>query len=167
MPTNLLDRSRYWNCTNAEYHGDLTHDSHSSLDLFMHSIEQYAARRVFRTVPNPPPTIPMVIGSLFHTTVLEPEQLAAEYAEREKNDRRTKAGKIAAADFEERASGKTIVEPEQIELAWAMRDGIFRNNYAAELLRAPGLSEVSMQCVNQDTGLPLKIRVDRLTQTGV
>ena len=53
MSTNLLDRARYWECTNAEYHANDTHDSHSSLDLFMHSIEQYAARRMFRTARSP------------------------------------------------------------------------------------------------------------------
>ncbi len=165
MP-NLLDRSRYWNCTNAEYHADMTRDSHSSLDLFMHSIEQYAARRVFFTAPNPAPIPAMLFGSLFHTTVLEPEVLEKEYVLEEKHDRRTKVGKVGAADFLERSEGKTIISADDADKAWAMRTGIGRNPAAAKLVFSSGISEVSMQCEDEETKLPLKVRIDRLTDNG-
>jgi len=167
LPTNLLDRSRYWECTNAEYHADVTHNSHSSLDLFMHSIEQYAARRVFFTIPAPAPTPAMLFGSLFHTTTLEPESLDTDYVVAEKHDRRTKKGKIGHADFVERSAGKTIVDAADASKAWAMRSGIGRNAVAAQLVSGPGISEVSMRCQDQDTGLLLKIRIDRLTANGI
>lgn len=163
---NLLDRSRYWQCSNHDYHADLTHDSHSSLDLFMRSVEQYAARRVFNTVQPPPPTEQMEFGSLFHSICLEHDKFDEEYILQEKFDRRTKKGKIGWADFLERAYGKKIVEPEDVERAYAMRDGVDRNAYSSALIFDNGISEVSMQCVDQETGLPLKIRIDRLSATG-
>jgi exodeoxyribonuclease VIII len=166
LQINFLDRSRYWECTNAEYHADVTHNSHSSLDLFMHSIEQYAARRVFFTAPNPAPTPAMLFGSLFHTAVLEPESLEKEYVLEEKHDRRTKVGKAGAADFIERSEGKIITSADDMDKAWAMRHGICRNSAAASLVFSPGISEVSMKCLDEETELPLKIRIDRLTENG-
>ncbi len=167
MPINFLDRSRYWECTNAEYHADITHNSHSSLDLFMHSIEQYAARRVFGTIPSPAPIPAMLFGSLFHTTALEPESLDREYVLEEKHDRRTKKGKIGYADFVERSAGKIVASREDMDKAWKMREGIGRNAVAAQLVSGPGISEVSMKCLDEETELPLKIRIDRLTENGL
>ena len=108
----------------------------------------------------------MIFGSLFHTTVLEVESLEREYSLEEKHDKRTKKGKIGYADFAERSEGKTIVSQVDMDKAWEMRVGIGRNPTAAQLVFGPGISEVSMQCCCQETGLPLKIRTDRLTESG-
>ncbi len=164
---NLLDRSRYWQCTNEEYHADTTHDSHSSLDLFRTSVAQYAARRILKSCSAPAPSDAMLFGSLFHTVVLEPDSLLTEYVVEEKNDRRTTAGKIAAAQFETLHAGKKLVSQFDMNRAWNMRKGIMANGMAAELIMSQGLSEVSFKVLDCKYNIPLKVRIDRLTKDGV
>ncbi len=159
--------AQFWNCTNAEYHGSLTEDSHSSLDLFYESVEQYAAKRVFRTCPYPPPTPEMEFGTLFHTTVLEPELLDEEYIEYEKFDKRTKDGKEGFADFCRRAGKRTVATREDLDMARAMFEGVMRNPEARALIEAPGKCECSIKCVDPESGVPIKIRTDKLNDNGV
>lgn len=162
-----FDKSLFWDCTNSEYHGSLEEDSHSSIDLFIESVEQYAARRVFRTVNNPLPTPEMLFGTLFHTTVLEPHLLDEDYITFEKHDRRTKAGKEGFADFCRRAGNRTVVEQADLDLAREMYDGVMRNPEARSIIEAPGRCEATIRLADPDTGLPLKVRMDKLNDSGV
>lgn len=156
-----------WECTNEQYHSDTTHDSHSSLDMFHASVEQYAALRVFKTIARPAPTEPMVFGSLFHTVVLEPERIGLEYAIERHFDRRTKQGKIDSAQFAEENSGKKIVTQQDIDQANAMTAGIIRNPVARLLLLdEDGQVEGSYKWVDAATGCKLKMRVDLLIANG-
>lgn len=159
--------AQFWDCTNAEYHGSLDEDSHSSLDLFYESVEQYAAKRVFRTCPYPPPTPEMEFGTLFHTTVLEPHLLDEDYIAFEKFDKRTTAGKQGFADFCARAGKRKAVTGEDLAMARAMFEGVMRNPEARYLIEAEGKCECSIKAVDPDTGLPLKIRTDKLNKNGV
>lgn len=58
----------------------------------------------------------MALGSATHAFILEPEKFDSQYIVLPKIDRRTIEGKAAAADFEGRAKGKTILNDEQFEL---------------------------------------------------
>ena len=161
-----MDVCGFWDCSNAEYHGSLTEDSHSSLDLFLESVEQYAARRVFRTVPSPSPNEAMLFGTLFHTTVLEPHLIDEDYIEYEKFDRRTKDGKSGFADFCQRAGNRTVVTREDLDKAREMFEGVMRNPEARRLLELPGRCELAYRWTDADSGLPLKIRMDKYNNDG-
>lgn len=155
-----------WDCTNGDYHGSVGEDSHSSLDLFYESIEQYAGRRVWRNCPPQEATEAMLFGTLFHSAVLEPEKFEEEYLVAEKHDRRTKVGKAGWAEFVERAEGKTIVEGKDIYKAKAMYDGVCRNPQARALIEDRGRSEYSLRWTDEETGCKLKMRMDKLNWDG-
>ena len=158
--------AQFWNCTNAEYHGSLTEDSHSSVDLFIDSVEEYAAKRVFRTCPYPPPTPEMEFGTLFHTTILEPHLLDEEYIEAEKFDKRTTDGKQGFADFCARAGKRKAVTGADLAMAKDMFEGVMRNKEARRIIEADGKCECSIKSIDPDSGVPLKVRTDRLNNNG-
>lgn len=164
----MIDTGILWLCSADEYHASLSEDSHSSLQTFRVSVERYAAERVYRTLEREPPTPAMQLGSLLHCMVLEPESLESRYVVRPDGiDRRTKAGKEQWERFEATANGKTIVTADDINLASAMRDGIMRNPHARAALEADGISEASLRWQCQETGCPLKCRLDRLHHSGL
>lgn len=162
----MIDKRNLWVCTNREYHSSFSEDSHSSLDLFHKSIEQYAAIRVFKLIKPPAPTDAMKFGTLFHTLVLEPENFDKEYVINEKHDGRTKIGKVCKIDFLERAAGREVVEQSDVDMVLAMKDGIERNQPARWLLSQYGEPEVSFRCKDKDTGCNLKVRMDYLSSCG-
>lgn len=78
------------------------------------------------------PTAAFVVGGLFHTMVLEPENLDR-YAASPNFDKRTKAGKEAFAEFEEQNAGKEIVSESDwntcFEMAKSVREHPIASGY--------------------------------------
>lgn len=115
-----------------------------------------------------------MFGQALHTRVLEPEKFDGLYLVAPKVDRRTKAGKQEWAAFEERASGRFLLDAGEHELIEATACSVERHPSAQELLAAPGMNEVTViwqQPVQLDGEdgpvLPLcKARLDRLCTLG-
>lgn len=145
----------------ADYHAEKRFVSKHILDLVADSPEKYKAamdsEEVFETTPS------MVLGSALHCAVLEPDSYEARFVVAPKFDRRTKAGKEAFAEWESQNAGKTVLTPDQATAVEGMRESIFRH----KLLRAlwtnnRGESEVTILSRDDDTGLALKARIDRV-----
>lgn len=85
-----------------------------------------------------------ILGTVVHMLMLEPEAFDTRYVIAKKFDRRTNAGKEAAAKFEAENIGKTIVDEETFAKAEAMAHAAFNHAAAAELLRMPGMNEVTV-----------------------
>jgi hypothetical protein len=110
-------------------------------------------------------------GTLFHTAVLEPENLAAYTAlDAEKigvkadgtpaqNPTMTAAWKRAVAEAE--ADGKTVVAQQDLDRALAMREAVANHETAARLLFSEdGVSELSAFAVDE-SGVQHKARFDK------
>ena len=105
------------------------------------------------------------IGTAIHLAVLEPVRFAAEVVGSPKFDRRTNAGKAAAAEFESLHAGKTLLDPTDFDLVRRVADSVHAHPGARELL-AGGVSEMSMMWTDPQTGAPAKARVDRYRPDG-
>lgn len=146
--------------SNAAYHAHHA-VSKSHLDLIEQSPLHYWARYLDPNRIKPEPTAAMLLGSAFHTMVLEPhlfdEQYAAAPAE---INRRTKAGKEEWAAFEAAAEGKTVLAVEQLVQLNAMAESV-RNHPAAKLLLGmDGKAEQTYMWSDSQYGVECKCRPD-------
>ncbi len=114
---------------------------------------------------NPEPATPaLTFGQLFHAMVLQPEQVDIQFAKAPEVDRRTKAGKEAFADFEEKAQGKIVLSPDFFKQSKAMCDALKKNTLVEKLLK--GEKEKAFFWTDELTGESCKCRVDCLTEVG-
>lgn len=113
----------------------------------------------------------LVMGSLFHTLVLEEDQFSSRYAVLPDIDRRTKEGKILFAEFEAQAGGKDLIKESDLATALRMRDSAIPLMYdgirpdrtnALNEISYSGLLEVEYKWNGEDERieLPFKIRCD-------
>lgn len=106
------------------------------------------------------------LGSAIHRAVLEPDRFEWEYCATAQCDRRTKEGKARWAAFVGKNAGKEILEGDDYATCLAMRDAVWANPHAAEILKGPGLIEASAAWIDPETGLLCKGRMDRLAEHG-
>lgn len=139
--------------SNAEYHASVPL-SKSRLWEMRKSPEWFRFCETVKKQQTPA----MIVGSLIHTAVLEPEKLSTEYAILNDCDMRTKAGKEARARFLEENKGKTLIEDDEYELALEIARTIEENKIANYLLH--GEVEQSVYTVDDLTGVEYKVRPD-------
>lgn len=122
-------------------------------------------------------TASYVFGSLAHTALLEPDLLESEYViepepdpdrfktakgEPASNVRATAGWKEAIAELEK--TGKQIVSAADYRAAITLRDQAYSLRSAKLLLQAQGPVELSGHTVDPETGVPFKIRPDKLVE---
>lgn len=139
--------------SNAEYHASVPL-SKSRLWEMRKSPEWFRFCETVKKQQTPA----MIVGSLIHTAVIEPEKLSTEYAILNDCDMRTKAGKEARARFLEENKGKTLIEDDEYELALEIARTIEENKIANYLLH--GEVEQSVYTVDDLTGVEYKVRPD-------
>jgi hypothetical protein len=141
--------------SNADYHA-LPSVSKSGLDLISKAPAYFKWRR-----ENPqPPTEAMILGTLTHTAVLEPDRFDAEIVVAQKFDRRTTVGKLAAAQFEAENAGKEVLEAEAYDQVMRIRDAVFSHPAARVALSNVAHVEASMFWTDPQTGLECRCRPD-------
>lgn len=126
------------------------------------------------------PTPSMRFGTLFHLAVLEPELFEAETillpddapsrpTSRQRNAKKPSPDTVAAClwwdGFEVEAIGKEIVTPDEFEKLSAMAAAVRAHPAASALLALVGATEPSLFWIDQETGQPLRCRMDRLIPT--
>lgn len=101
----------------------------------------------------------MAVGTALHLAVLEPDTIAARVAVAPSVDRRTKAGKEAAAAFEEEAAGKTVISRDDYDRVRSMAEAVRQHPAARFLLDLPGAVEQSYIWTDR-RGIDCKCRPD-------
>ena len=101
-------------------------------------------------------------GQALHAAVLEPAEFERQYAEAEKVDRRTKAGKARWSELEAQNGSRTLLPAAQWESVLAMKAALLGHATARELLTGPGANEVCAIWDDATTGVRCKGRIDRL-----
>lgn len=142
----------------AEYHAG-EEISHSGIVKLLKSPEHYMQYKNGEDESTPA----MEFGSAFHAFILEPEVFAKEYVAAPKFDKRTNAGKEAAAKWDEENAGKTPLTTDQIESLTAMRTSV-HNHVGADDLLSKGEAEASLFWTDEITGLKCRIRPDWFCQ---
>ena len=117
----------------------------------------------------------LVMGSLFHTLVLEENEFTARYAVLPDIDRRTKEGKIIYSEFEQASGGRDLIKEADLSMAMRMRnsavplmyDGIKpdRSNAMNEISYS-GILELEYKWDGADERIefPFKIRCDMVAK---
>ena len=153
--------------TNEQYHADHSHVSHSMLSVFRQSRRVYYDRFVGRTQAPPEPTAAMRLGTLVHLAILEPDVFATQCRVAPLVDRRTKAGKEIAAQFEAENSGKIIITHEEGEVTGRIFDAVASSAKAKQLLSLDGDIETSIRWNDRESGMQCKCRPDKLISSGL
>ena len=89
------------------------------------------------------PTLNMLLGTVVHSLLLEPDRFDSEYVVSQKFDRRTKQGKADAAEFEAANAEKVVIdeaiysEAKQITALFPVSAGINRRCIAIKLNSYP------------------------------
>lgn len=156
--------------SNADYHGTKALVSKSSLDVFQRSAEHY---KYMIDTPDAPEvkTEAMIIGSAFHSLVLEPHNFSREFVQLpEFGDMRSSKNRdLRDSWIRHEAGGRQPLKAEWLDMIRGMRESIFRLPRARVLLEQ-GRPEVTAAAVCPQTGLMRKVRWDWLSEvqrTGV
>lgn len=147
--------------TNAEYHSHPA-VSKSDLDLISRSPLH------FKTAKETPKaqTESMLLGSLVHKLVLEPDDFDNEYIVAPVCDRRTKQGKEIWNDFMESSAGMSVITEGLKSKAESIADAVLKDTAAACILRN-GQAEQSFFWTDDETGVECKCRPDYLKSNGI
>ena len=150
--------------TNAEYHADLTHVSHSMLETFIKSPSEYHRQFVACTHTGER-TKAMLFGSMVHCLVLEPKRLFVEFAVCDASTRNTKAYKafvksIAEEDACDGSNVRDIVLSHELTDARHCAEAIHTHPIAGPMLEDCTHYEESLRWTDPHTGMLCKCRVD-------
>jgi len=147
---------RFANLPNSQYHQS-EGVSKSGVMLLLRSPQHY--RAAYETSREPTPA--MLLGSLVHTLVLEPEKFESEYAIAPQVDKRTKAGKAEWESFDAACGEKAIVTPAQLEQAQAMAAAVRFHQFAGPALTGIE-AEHSFYWHDAESGVLAKCRPDAI-----
>ena len=146
--------------SNEDYH-HLKAVSPSQIKELKRSPLHYFDRFLAEDRVKKPPTDAMLKGTALHTAILEPQLWDATIAVPPHSfDRRTKAGKEMAAEFERESIGKIVLSPEDADEVRRMADAVRQHPAARFLLDLPGRREASYTWTDEATGLECKTRPD-------
>ena len=166
--------------SNAEYHA-LDYVSKSHLDLVDKSPFHYWDRYINPERVIPEPTKQMIIGSAFHSLVLEPDVFETEFiveavdapkrpTATQRNAKKPSNQTLDAIafweSFDNKAKGKTILSLEDIERLTIMKQRIVEHPAASTILNLSGVAEQSYQWKDEKTGELCKSRPDFHTDDG-
>jgi len=101
----------------------------------------------------------MILGSVFHSLLLEPSKFDSEFIVSPKIDRRTNKGKEEYELFLQNSHGKTLVTQDQYDHAQRMVSHVQSHENAKELIK-DSKREQSIFWTDEETGLQFKSRPD-------
>jgi hypothetical protein len=103
------------------------------------------------------------LGDAVHVAVLEPARFEREYVRAPKFNNRSNAGKMEAAEWREKHPDVAALTSNEWEQAVAIKDAVWANECAVELLGRAGQNEMTVIWIDEKTGLLCKARIDRFT----
>src|SRR5690242_15179207 len=166
IPTFVSDGPReVQGLANADYHAHPAVGS-SHLKAIARSPAHYWAEFLDPARPAREEKPAFVIGTAIHAAILEPERFKTEYVVGPRFDRRTKAGKEAAAAFEAENAGKRVLSLDDYEACVAIRRSVEQHDVASVIFEHQGDAETSLFWNDRTGDEPVmcKARPDRLTK---
>lgn len=121
--------------TSQEYH-NLPQISKSDLDLLAKSPLHFKMKNELKSEPSPS----LILGSLVHKLVLEPNDFKNEFLIEPVCDKRTKEGKALYTELLANLGDKTLVSQEQFNTAQAIANAVLKTPQAKFFLK-DGLAE--------------------------
>lgn len=171
MPNAALKNQQAMTVINPGYYTSLTNAEYHTAPGFNKSLmpmldDSPSTLKRFLSLPRQKPTSAMKKGTVFHTLVLEPEK-ESEIVVVPKLDMRKKADKERAKQIQAEImeQGKIDIDQVSYDMVRSMRDSVFENETAMDLLRE-GISESSYFWQDQ-TGVLCKCRPDHIHPSGI
>lgn len=146
------------------YHADYSHFGSTAIRLFQ--ADPLAFYRTYiRCEPRTSDSRALAVGQAFHAEMSGTYD--AEFAVKPQGlDRRTTVGKAQWAEFEQFCGDRTIIDFDEFVLVMSMAEAVKTHPHAAWLANLDdGRNEVSYRW-QDDGGLPLKVRFDRILDDG-
>lgn len=131
-----------------------------NISLLVHGLNSMAHLKYQLDNPQPS-TDAMRFGTAVHYATYEPDSLAKHVVKGLDIDRRSNTNKETWSAFEKEHEKKIILSSDDWERMIEIRDSIWRNPTAKEILQSPGQNEVAVFWNDKETGLPCKGRLDR------
>ena len=132
--------------------------SKSGLDLVMRSPAHY------RFADKRESTRAMEIGTALHCAILEPERFATDYMMlKEVTDRRASAYKEACKVW----SAERVLTGTEADKVAGMQESVRSNPHLAEYMQSAGRYELSVFATDPVTGVLVRCRFDKLTDSGL
>ena len=103
-----------------------------------------------------------IVGTAFHTAVLEPERFAKEYTALPYFNRRTKVGKEDLEAWQKEHEGMIVLPDETMDMVRYMRDSVLRNPIARRLVE---LTQHELSVYAEIDGITCKCRPDGWSQS--
>lgn len=142
--------------TNEEYHADTTALSSSGLRTILNKSPKHYK------LGDRKETDAMAIGTACHVALLEPQRFKDTYIQKPENmNFATKEGKL----WKEENKGKKILSYENYEMCRGMYKSVYSNRLLRPILET-SKKELTYFWQDSETGVPLKIRLDVLTEEG-
>ena len=145
--------------SNEKYHADGAISASMQKVMASHGPKAFYNSFLNPERPERKPTAAMLLGTLTHCAVLEPDELTKRFVA--VSSRTTKKGKEEAKEAE--SKGMTAVTESDMENAIKMRDAVFAEPYAKKLL-SEGIAEKSYWWDDKVSGLTCKCRPDWLNK---
>jgi len=142
--------------TNEQYHGDESIGS-TGVKRILQSAAHFRRPRKFDT------TRAKETGSAIHCCILEPERFKTDYRIAECDARTSPIYKAACKDI---PKDRVFTSAEYENIA-GMQKGVMRNKVCRELIELPGRYELSLFTKCPVTGVLVKCRYDKLTDSGM
>lgn len=158
MKQCITHKDGIYDITNDEYHaaGGI---SRSKLMLLDKSPYHFWYESLSGLAKKKESTPAMIIGSVFHTLLLEPAKFRDEYVVMPKIDRRTKQGKEDYETFVQQTVGKILLTHDQYENVLEMVQLVSKHEIVTTLLDEAQF-EQSIFWTDKETGLQFKTRPD-------
>ena len=153
MPNTLIP-----NLPNAEYHGHSA-ISNSRLSRFVSSPR-------LLDVPMKP-TAALRWGTLVHTALLEPDLFAQTVVAMPEGLDKGTGAKARVAEFEAANAGKEVIDSAEAASLQAVLKRVREDEFAMDLLGAPGRTEQSLFWTDAQTGIELRCRPDYWRDDGI
>lgn len=151
---------------NEEYHGTKALVSKSALDIFARSPAHYEYS-LFHTMEDEDaePAEALVVGSAFHSLVLEPDVFAKTYVELPNfgDMRSSRNREMRQAWKSEHDDDVQFLTRDQVVQLRGMRDGLMRHKRIRRILER-FRPEVTCAALCPNTGLPRKVRFDGMAE---
>lgn len=154
-----------WQCSSDEYHADRKRFSNSLFNVLRDDGPAALADALFNGAGTPP-TRAMTLGTALHCLCLEHPQFPSRFC----LDCRDRFNMRKPAEKEQyqaicAAERRTVLTAEEIRLLHEQAEAIGRHPRAAKAIYdADGISEQTVVWEDEETGVPLKARLDRVSR---
>lgn len=162
----MIEKGCYKEMTNEDYHSIKSHFSRSALMDFSKSPFTYWSKHINPDRPKKDASRSMIIGSAFHTLILEPHLFNDQYAIRPPKVLLKDVGREQYEIYKSiceglEKDGKTVLEENEFSILSPMQRAFNANKNAVELTHNARI-ENSFFWKDEETGMLLKARPDIL-----